>query len=70
LGITVSERAVTLFKQHDEAQLEAQYATRHDDVQLVQNAKDAAEQLRGLFESDVSGSMPGLLRARGRVARE
>jgi len=57
LGVAVSERAVTLFKQHDEARLEEQYAVRHDDVQLVQNAKDAAEQLRGLFESDVAGPM-------------
>ena len=55
LGIAASERAVTLFKQHDEAQLEAQYAVRHDDVQLIQTTKDAAEQLRGLFESDVAG---------------
>ncbi len=68
LGIATSERAITMFKQHDEAQLEAQYAVRHDDVQLVQNAKDAAEQLRGLFESDVAGPLSGLLQTDGRRA--
>ena len=68
LGIATSERAITMFKQHDEAQLEAQYAVRHDDVQLVQNAKDAAEQLRGLFESDVAGPLSGLLQADERRA--
>ena len=70
LGIATSERAITLFKQHDESQLEMQYAVHHDDLQLIQNAKDAAEQLRGLFESDVAGPLAGLIQARGRVAAQ
>jgi glutathione-regulated potassium-efflux system ancillary protein KefC/glutathione-regulated potassium-efflux system protein KefB len=70
LGVAASERAVTLFKQHDEARLEEQYAVRHDDVQLIQNAKDAAEQLRELFESDVAGPMAGLLQTRDRAASQ
>ena len=49
---TASERAMTLFKQHDERQLEAQYAVQHDEAQLIQSAKEAAEQLQGLFEAD------------------
>src|SRR5262249_40023341 len=61
LGIAVSERATTLFKQHDEALLEAQFAGRHDDLQPVQTTKDAAEQLRGLFESDVAGPLASLM---------
>jgi voltage-gated potassium channel Kch len=66
LGIAASERAVTLFKHHDEAQLEAQYAVRHDDVQLIQNTKEAAEQLKELFEADAVGPMAGLPQLPGR----
>ena len=47
-----SDRAMTLFRQHDERQLEAQYAVQHDEAQLIQSAKEAAEQLQGLFEAD------------------
>jgi len=43
-----SERAMSLFKQHDERQLEAQYAVQHDEAQLIQSAKEAAEQLQAV----------------------
>jgi voltage-gated potassium channel Kch len=68
MGIAASERAVTLFKQHDEAQLEAQFAVRHDDVQLMQNAKEAADQLKELFEADAVGPMAGVPQLPGRGA--
>ena len=47
-----SDRAMVLFKKHDEGQIEAQYAVQHDEAQLIQSAKEAAEQLQGLFEAD------------------
>src|SRR5882672_8542008 len=47
-----SERALTLFRQHDERQIEVQYAIQNDEAQLIQSAKEAAEQLQGLFEAD------------------
>jgi len=47
-----SDRAMVLFKQHDERQIEAQYAVQHDEAQLIQTSKEAAEQLQGLFEAD------------------
>src|SRR5262245_50272459 len=47
-----SDRAMVLFKQHDERQIEAQYAVQHDEAQLIQTTKEAAEQLQGLFEAD------------------
>jgi glutathione-regulated potassium-efflux system ancillary protein KefC/glutathione-regulated potassium-efflux system protein KefB len=47
-----SERALGLFRQHDERQIEVQYAIQNDEAQLIQSAKEAAEQLQGLFESD------------------
>jgi hypothetical protein len=47
-----AERAVELFRRHDEEQLDAQYALRHDEEQLIQTSREAAEQLRELFESD------------------
>lgn len=51
-GIAASERAVTLFKQHDEERLDAQYAVQHDEAQLIQTSKEAAAQLQDLFEAD------------------
>lgn len=51
-GIAASERAVTLFKRHDEERLDAQYAVKHDEAQLIQTSKEAAAQLQELFEAD------------------
>jgi len=51
-GIAASERAVTLFKRHDEERLDAQYAVKHDETQLIQTSKEAAAQLQELFEAD------------------
>jgi monovalent cation:proton antiporter-2 (CPA2) family protein len=51
-GIAASERAVTLFKQHDEGQLDLQYAAHGNEEQLIQTAKQASEQLQQLFEAD------------------
>ncbi|HTQ75504.1 MAG TPA: monovalent cation:proton antiporter-2 (CPA2) family protein [Burkholderiales bacterium] len=47
-----SDRAMALFRRHDEKQIDAQYAVQHDEAQLIQSAKEAAEQLQGLFEAD------------------
>jgi monovalent cation:proton antiporter-2 (CPA2) family protein len=46
--------AVAIFRQHDEEQLVAQYGVHHDEAQLVQTARQAADQLRELFEADVA----------------
>ncbi len=54
LGVAAAQRAVTLFKQHDEAQLEIQRAVHHDEAQLIQTAQQAASQLRELFEADIA----------------
>ena len=53
-GVAAAQRAVTLFREHDEAQLEAQYAVHHDEAQLMQTSQQAAAQLRELFEADVA----------------
>ncbi len=45
-------RAVELFRRHDEEQLDAQYAMRDDEAGLIQNNREAAQQLRELFEAD------------------
>jgi len=62
-GVTAAERAITLFKDHDESQLSAQYAVHHDEAMLIQSARDAAEQLRELFEADTAGPLAGFPRA-------
>ena len=46
-------RAVDLFREHDARQLDAQYAVRQDEAQLIQTVAQAAAQLQELFESDV-----------------
>src|SRR5712692_8072815 len=62
-GIAASERAVTLFKEHDEQRLEAQYAVQHDEAQLIQTSMEAAAQLQELFEADGLQPLPGFPRA-------
>jgi monovalent cation:proton antiporter-2 (CPA2) family protein len=55
LGLAPAQalHAVSLFQEHDRRQLEAQYAVRQDEAQLIQTAAQAAAQLQELFESDV-----------------
>ena len=53
-GIAAAERAVSLFKQHDEAQLDTQHAMQHDEAQLIQTTQQAADQLKELFETDAA----------------
>jgi glutathione-regulated potassium-efflux system ancillary protein KefC/glutathione-regulated potassium-efflux system protein KefB len=53
-GVAAAQRAVSLFREHDLAQLEAQYAVHHDEAQLVQTTRQAADQLHELFEADVA----------------
>jgi len=62
-GIAASERAVTLFRQHDEERMEAQYAVQHDEAQLIQNSREAAAQLQDLFEADGLQPLPGFPKA-------
>ena len=52
LGASLAQRAVTLFRRHDEEQLKVQYAVHQDEDQLIQTTRQAADQLRELFESD------------------
>lgn len=53
-SVAAAQHAIHLFRQHDEAQLEAQYAVHHDEAELVQTIQRAAAQLGELFESDVA----------------
>jgi len=63
LGVAAAERAITLFKHHDEEQLNAQYAVHHDEAQMIQTARDAATQLKELFEADAIGPQAGFPQA-------
>lgn len=47
-------RAIALFRRHDEAQLDAQYAVSQDEDRYLQTTRQAAEQLRELFEADAA----------------
>ena len=52
LGISEAQRAVAMFKQHDEAQLKVQHALQYDEPKLIQTSQEAAAQLKELFEAD------------------
>jgi glutathione-regulated potassium-efflux system ancillary protein KefC/glutathione-regulated potassium-efflux system protein KefB len=52
LGIAEAQRAIAMFKQHDEAQLKVQHALQHDEAKLIQTSQEAAAQLKELFEAD------------------
>jgi glutathione-regulated potassium-efflux system ancillary protein KefC/glutathione-regulated potassium-efflux system protein KefB len=41
-----------MFKGHDEKTLLAQHAVHHDETKLIQSAKEAAQELQGIFEAD------------------
>ena len=49
-------RAVELFRAHDGKLLEAQYAVRQDEQQLIQTSAQSAAQLQELFEADVNAT--------------
>ncbi len=51
-SIPAAERAVSLFRKHDEDLIEIQQAVHHDEAQLIQNAQLATQQLKSLFEAD------------------
>jgi glutathione-regulated potassium-efflux system ancillary protein KefC/glutathione-regulated potassium-efflux system protein KefB len=64
MSAATTEQAVALFRQHDEEQLDAQYAVRQDEARLIQSTREAADQLRELFETDVVAASPTLQRRR------
>jgi voltage-gated potassium channel Kch len=70
---TQAERAVALFKAHDEELMDEQYAVRQDEAQLIQTAVQAAAQLQEVFEADMKESRspqtPFVARGRGRSPR-
>jgi len=56
LGVARAEgqRTVRTFREYDEALLTRQHAIYHDETALIQSAKQAADELRSLFESDAA----------------
>lgn len=63
LGVAAAERAISLFRHHDEEQLHVQYAVHHDEAQLIQNVHQATQQLQELFEADATGPQAGFPQA-------
>jgi monovalent cation:proton antiporter-2 (CPA2) family protein len=54
LGVTpeAAARAITLFSEHDEANLVAAHANYRDEAQMIQSAQQATDELAALFEAD------------------
>jgi monovalent cation:proton antiporter-2 (CPA2) family protein len=53
-GMAASQHAIRFFREHDEAQLDGQYAVHHDEAQLIQTTQQVAAQLNELFEADMA----------------
>ncbi len=49
-----AEHTVATFRAHDESLVRKQHAIYHDETALIQSAREAADELRSLFESDAS----------------
>ena len=56
LGLPQAEvsGSIEKFTAHDEATLVRQHAIHHDETQLIQSVKEAAEDLQNLFEADIA----------------
>jgi hypothetical protein len=52
IGEADAERAVTLFRDHDEKNLLETHAIYRDEQQLIQSEKQASDELSSLFEAD------------------
>ena len=52
IGEAAAERAVTLFRDHDEKTLLETHAFYRDEQQLIQSEQEASEELASLFEAD------------------
>ncbi len=71
LGVPSDEarRAVALFRDHDEKNLTESHAFYEDERQLIQGAKQAADELSGLFEADQQERQVGVSGNRGMAGR-
>jgi len=71
LGVDNAEATSSIekFREYDEAALIRQHAFHHDETQLIQSVKDAAEELQSLFETDIA-SQDGKSEQRERQAEE
>jgi glutathione-regulated potassium-efflux system ancillary protein KefC/glutathione-regulated potassium-efflux system protein KefB len=47
-----AKNTIATFRAHDERTLARQYAVYHDETQLIQTSREAAQELQGIFESD------------------
>ncbi|MGH8618279.1 MAG: monovalent cation:proton antiporter-2 (CPA2) family protein [Burkholderiales bacterium] len=59
-------RAVELFRQHDEELMERQYGVHEDEDELVQSSRQAAQQIREVFEQDYTEQTRRQRRERGK----
>ncbi len=50
--------SIEKFRSYDETALIRQHAIHHDETQLIQSVKEAAEDLQGLFETDIASQDP------------
>ncbi len=69
MDATQAARAVEIFRKHDVALLDVQYAVRQDEQQFIQTTAQAAAQLQELFEADVRDGTSEARREGASVAR-
>ena len=56
-----AQTTVARFQAHDDKTLLRQHAVYHDETQLIQTSKEAANELQGLLESDTQEASTELL---------
>lgn len=72
LGLSASEAtsAMAIFREHDERTLARQRALRGDNEALIQSSKEAARELKELFEADAASRQQELTAKRSKQSRE
>jgi len=58
MGEADARHAVALFREHDEKLLLEQYSVHESEAELIQTTRQAADQLKEVFEQDVAGRQP------------
>ncbi len=58
-GIAMSSTALVIASLAERGQLVAPFEVHHDEAQLIQTTREAADQLRELFEADAVGPLSG-----------
>ena len=58
IGSLEARNTISTFRAHDERTMLRQHAVYHDESQLIQTSREAAQELQDIFESDRESQHP------------